>query len=256
VSACTRHTLAERPDAREEFRRLNVASWPEFLTEGDECGLDAVWNTIYTTFGAFQFLLRDEQGVAVAAGQTVPFAWTGETTDLPESIASLLRRAGEDVAAGRPANTLCAVAALVDPTQRARGLSTEILKHMRAIGVAHGLRHLVAPVRPTLKASYPLTPMERFITWRRPDGTLLDPWLRVHERLGAVVLGIAPRTMINVGTVAQWETWTGMPFPDSGAYVVPGALQPVRIDRDKDEGRYEDPNVWMRHPPLDGETAR
>jgi len=38
-----------------------------------------------------------------------------------------------------------------------------------------------------------------------------------------------------------------MRFPDSGPYVVPGALQPVRIDREADEGRYEDPNVWMRH---------
>jgi hypothetical protein len=37
-----------------------------------------------------------------------------------------------------------------------------------------------------------------------------------------------------------------MAFPESGLYVVPGALQPVAIDRERDEGRYEDPNVWMR----------
>jgi hypothetical protein len=37
-------------------------------------------------------------------------------------------------------------------------------------------------------------------------------------------------------------------LPESGPFVVPGALQPVRIDRERDEGRYEDPNVWMRHP--------
>ena len=30
--------------------------------------------------------------------------------------------------------------------------------------------------------------------------------------------------------------------------VVPGALQPVVIDRERDEGRDEDPNVWMVHP--------
>ena len=50
-----------------------------------------------------------------------------------------------------------------------------------------------------------------------------------------------------VGTVADWERWTDMRLPDSGSYVVPGALQPVVIDRLADEGRYEDPNVWMRH---------
>lgn len=39
-----------------------------------------------------------------------------------------------------------------------------------------------------------------------------------------------------------------MAFPESGHYVVPGALQPVAIDCERDEGCYEDPNVWMRHP--------
>jgi hypothetical protein len=252
VATYRRQTFAERPDTRDEFRRLNALGWPEFLTEGDECGLDAVWDHMYTTFGAYQFLLRDESDAIVAAGMSIPFRWNGATDDLPDTMAGLIRRAVDDVPRG--ANTLCAMAALVDPERRARGLSTVILEHMRAIGVAHRLVHFVAPVRPTLKASYPLTPMERFIQWRRPDGALLDPWLRMHERLGATILGVAPRTMVNVGTVATWERWTGMQFPDSGSYVVPGALQPVRIDRDKDEGRYEDPNVWVRHPSLQSEA--
>jgi hypothetical protein len=29
--------------------------------------------------------------------------------------------------------------------------------------------------------------------------------------------------------------------------VVPGALQPVMIDREHDRGHYADPNIWMRH---------
>ncbi|MDP8949080.1 MAG: hypothetical protein M3N00_02395 [Actinomycetota bacterium] len=44
------------------------------------------------------------------------------------------------------------------------------------------------------------------------------------------------------------DKWTGMSFPESGPYVVLGALQPVWIDREQNKGRYEDPNVWMRHP--------
>jgi hypothetical protein len=53
--------------------------------------------------------------------------------------------------------------------------------------------------------------------------------------------------MVITGTVREWETWTGMRFPESGAYVVPEALQPVLIDLECNSGRYEDPNVWMRH---------
>jgi len=256
MATYTVQTLAERPDTRKDFRRLNIAGWPAFLTQGDEDGLDDVWPTVYSTWAAFQFVLLDEHEQTAAAGQTVPFAWDGTAADLPETIAGLLRRARDEAAAGRKPTTLCALAALVDPDRRARGLSTEILKSMRALGAGHGLTGFVAPVRPTLKASYPLAPMERFITWRRPDGTLLDPWLRVHERLGARILGIAPRTLVNVGTVAQWEEWTGLAFPESGDYVVPGAMQPVRIDRETDQGRYEDPNVWMQHPPLGPEDLR
>lgn len=49
------------------------------------------------------------------------------------------------------------------------------------------------------------------------------------------------------GTVAEWEGWTGMRFPESGAYVVPGALCPVEMDVEGDLGVYGEPNVWMLH---------
>lgn len=52
--------------------------------------------------------------------------------------------------------------------------------------------------------------------------------------------------------MADWEQWTGMAFPDSGAYVVPGALGLVQIDLDADPGVYEE-NVSLA--PLDAEQA-
>src|SRR5262245_25257243 len=243
-------TVRERPEARADIGRLNAEGWPHFLRQRDEFGIEHVWSELFTRFPAFQFVLRDGAGTVVAAGQSVPFVWRGTAEDLPDTMAGLVARAVRDHDAGRAPNTLSAMAALVDRSHRARGLSTEILRAMRAIAGAHGLAELVAPVRPTLKGSYPLAPMDRYVHWRRGDGTLLDPWLRVHERLGARLVRIAPRTLSIVGTVSEWEEWTDLRFPDSSAYLVPGALQPVTIDRDRDEGRYEDPNVWMRHPPL------
>jgi hypothetical protein len=71
--------------------------------------------------------------------------------------------------------------------------------------------------------------------------------MRVHWRLGAEILKPAPHSMVIAGSVAEWEEWTGMHFPESGSYVVPGALQPITIDRERDSGLYHDPNVWMRH---------
>ena len=49
------------------------------------------------------------------------------------------------------------------------------------------------------------------------------------------------------GSVADWETWTGMAFPDSGEYVIGQGTGPVSIDLDRDEGIYYDQNVWVVH---------
>jgi hypothetical protein len=89
--------------------------------------------------------------------------------------------------------------------------------------------------------------MQRYVAWRRPDGTHFDPWLRTHERLGAEIAGVAPRSSSIPGSVAEWEEWAQLAFPETAAYVVPGALVPVEIDRELDTGLYVEPNVWMVH---------
>jgi hypothetical protein len=127
-------------------------------------------------------------------------------------------------------------------------VSRAVIRAMGTLARRHGLRELVAPVRPTLKHRYPLVPMDDYVRWPREDDAPLDPWLRVHVRLGARILRVAPRSMVIEGRVSEWEAWTGMRFPASGRYVVPGALVPVTIDRRRDRGRYVEPKVWMLQP--------
>ncbi len=54
-------------------------------------------------------------------------------------------------------------------------------------------------------------------------------------------------SLVMRGSIADWETWTGLACPDSGSYVVAGATSPVAIDRDRGEGVYFDQNVWIVH---------
>jgi hypothetical protein len=122
-----------------------------------------------------------------------------------------------------------------------------MVERMAELAREHGFRDLIAPVRPSLKHRYPLARIERYVTWRRADGTHIDPWLRTHERLGGEILKVAPRSMTIPGRIAQWEDWAGMAFPESGTYVVPGALVPVEMDVEADRGLYVEPNVWMVH---------
>lgn len=122
-----------------------------------------------------------------------------------------------------------------------------MIEAMVAIARRHGLSRLIAPVRPNWKERYPLTPIERYAAWRREDGLLFDPWLRVHERLGGEILRPEPESLRITGTVAEWEEWTGLRFPETGVYWFPAGLAPLSVSHEADLGAYWEPNVWMRH---------
>ena len=216
------------------FRQVLRRAWPEIVMH-DEIS-NANWGRLYDERPEFQFALIDE-GRMLAEGNSIPVA------GMPAAWRDALR---DGFDADEP-DRLCAIAILIDPDVQQRGLSRTMLEHMRGLAHARGWE-LVAPVRPTLKHRYPLTPIERYVEWRREDGLLFDPWLRAHERLGAELVGIAPDSLVSEGTVAELEEWCGLEFPESGSYVVEGALVPVEIDRERDRGVYREPNVWMRHP--------
>ena len=131
-----------------------------------------------------------------------------------------------------------------------QGLSEALIQTMKAIAVADGLDRIIIPVRPSLKSRYPLVPMQEYIRWQHDDGSAFDPWLRIHYRLGAQMLSLAPRSMTVTGTLTQWEQWTGMRFLTSDLYQVEGALEPVMIDCEHNTGCYEETNVWVCYSGL------
>ncbi len=92
-----------------------------------------------------------------------------------------------------------------------------------------------------------MVPMSEYATWVRDDGLSIDPWRRTHQRMGARILTVAANSMVFPGTVAEWERWASMPFPVSGVYVVPDALNLLEVDRDADTAVYREENLWMQH---------
>ncbi len=235
------HTFAERPDLCDHPTRDDLFEvWPEFLLH------DPVINEhierLRTEVAELQTIVYDPAAdLVLGEGDTVPVRWGGDPE--PGGVDWAMRQHFEE--GGEP-TTLCAVQVMIRPEARGRGLSRLVLEQMTALARDAGLDALIAPVRPTLKHLYPLIPMEHYIEWRREDGQLFDPWLRIHAQLGAEILAVAPESMTIPGSCEQWEEWTGLPFPADGTYVVPGALAPVRV-RDG-HGLYVEPNVWMRHP--------
>ncbi|MDQ4149437.1 MAG: hypothetical protein M3164_05525 [Actinomycetota bacterium] len=240
-------THSENPQLAESSVWIENTVWPEYNRHADVVG--RYWPRLTTDFPDFQFVVFDEaSNEVVARGNTVPFHWDGDSHHLPRSMDALVMRAFERKGRGSRPNALSALAAEVPPQNRAKGLGTFLLLTMKGIAQARGLEALVAPVRPVWKERYPLTPIEQYMTWKRSDGLPFDPWIRLHHGLGARFIKPAPRSLRITGTVAEWESWTQMPFPASGRYVFPRGLAPLRIDRGADTGLYWEPNVWMSHP--------
>jgi GNAT superfamily N-acetyltransferase len=242
-------TRAERPGKLPHAASLAGPdpALPAFQNEG--IVLKRWFGRVVAEYAKFLFYAwDDEREEVVGVGHAIPASWDGDRASLPDGGFDAVIEAR--FAPEPPAPTvLCALGITIASEYRGQGLSRRMIERMAEIGRDHGLETLIAPVRPTLKHRYPLTPMDRYVSWRRPDGSHLDPWLRTHERLGASIVKVASRSVVVTGTVGEWEGWTEMALPESGAYVVPGALVPIEIDRERDEGVYVEPNVWMVHPP-------
>ena len=234
-------TYDERPELRNRSGFLREA-WPRFMLESPIS--NERWHLLYERFGSFQFWLVDEAADEILAeGNSLPVQL--DLADLPDRGWEYVLEHGTN---GDEEPTLVsAIQVLVDRNRHGSGLSALMLGEMRRIAHGAGYGDLVAPVRPSLKSRYPLTPMGAYASWTTDEGLPFDPWLRVHARAGATIEKVCAESMIIPGTVAEWEEWAGMRFPASGTYVVPGALEPVEIDVPADRGVYVEPNVWMHH---------
>ena len=228
---------ADRPDLLER-RELARRTFPEYMFH-NVMG-PRYWGRLYTDFPPFQLALL-EGDLIVAEAHALPVAWDGTLADLPagwdEAFERGMERGGHTV--------LSALAISVLPERQGEGMALQMIQALRDAARAVGLSALLAPVRPTLKERYPLIPIEDYITWRRPDGSHFDPWIRVHERAGAEVIAPAPESMTVEAPAADWEEWTGLALPADGTYVVPGMLAPLVVRAGV--GRHAEPNVWLRH---------
>lgn len=237
------HSAAEREDlwaaAGADLRFHQI--WPEYNHHGNHSG--AYFGALFPRFADLQLVLVDRRSdEIIARGRTIPFRWDGTLDELPAGIDAVGRRALDDPA---PPSALSALAAEVLPHRQGEGLSRVVILAMASAARSRGLSPLVAPVRPSWKERYPITPIDEYATWTGADGLPFDPWMRVHTRLGARILRCEPRSLEITRPVEDWERWTSMPFPADGSYVFPAGLAPLQVSAGA--GEYFEPNVWMLH---------
>ncbi len=240
-------TGKENPAVRDLQSDLITSAWPEFMMHDNY--IARYWGDIVSRYPEYQFVLIDNQNDKILGiGNSFPLVWNDKLDNLPDKgLDGALEKCHGDLERNTPPNLQCAFQIVVDKSLHGTGFSYEVVKAMIQIGRNMGLQTLVAPVRPNMKSRYPLTPIESYINWNDGQGHPFDGWMRVHTRLGGKIIRVCPESMLIEGTVAEWENWTEMKFPESGKYIVPGALVPITIDRENDRGEYTEPNVWMAH---------
>jgi GNAT superfamily N-acetyltransferase len=207
------------------------------------------WRDLFDRFLEYQLALYDRQNHRVAGmANSFPLKWHGRLEDLPEGGWDwAFEEAVRNHRQGATPTHHCAIQIVVRPDYRSQGLSMPMVQAVRAVTKSKGLNSLIIPIRPSEKHKYPLTGLDDYITWQNEQGLPFDAWLRVHVRAGARIIKVCHESKFIRGTRAEWEQWTGMRFPQSGQYIISGALNPIEMNTEKDEGTYIEPNVWIVH---------
>lgn len=218
--------------------------WPPFISADLEAA--ELMPQVRTLFADLELLALDSNRY-VGAGWAVPLHWDGTAEDLPAGYTDSLHRAVALVNLDPLPNTMVVCAIQVDQEHQGRGVAAKLITEFRALARRRGFDRLIIPLRPIMKSKYPLTPIDQYACWIRGDGAPFDPWLRLHCRLGAEVIAMAPESQTMTGSVADWERWTSLALPGPGHYIIPDGLVPLAVGEDL-SGRYVEPNVWIQHP--------
>lgn len=157
-----------------------------------------------TTYPEYVLLAFDASDltVPVAKSSSVPFVMGGDTgrESLPDDgWDGVLRWAWFDELAGRQPTHVSTLEVAIRSDLVGTGLASGMLEAKRQNAARLGFHDLVAPVRPNGKHHQPHTPMADYIAQRRDDGLPEDPWLRLHARLGAEIVGVCLRRTGRLG---------------------------------------------------------
>lgn len=136
---------------------LFAEGFPPFITADHEVKKHI--GRVRELFPHMDIVLVDEAGEPAATGWGVAIAWSGEVEDLPSSFADVLRRAVETHDRGAAPDAFVIAGGVVRPDLKGTGTASHLVRALTRTGHQHGQAHVLAPVRPTRKHLYPLTPV-------------------------------------------------------------------------------------------------
>lgn len=244
-------SFAERSDLLPAIDEMIMQHWPKFMLQTSVD--DSYWERLYKKpFAEYQFVAitgeGDEEKV-IGLINSVALPWKGSLQELPDrGWDEIFTLAMDSDLEELPCDLISALSVIVSKEYRGYKIPQLLISHLKKYAKSQNYLGIVVPVRPTMKHIYPIQYFRDYITWKNERGEPFDPWIRTHWRLGAKFIKIAPESMRITGTIANWELWTGLKFPQNGKYAISSGLVPLKIDVAKNIGEYVEPNLWMFHP--------
>ncbi len=240
----------QRPDLKGAADALLYNNWPLFMlnSSADDGYWDELFEPDFSQFQQFAILQQGKEQKLIGTANSMPFPWEGDSLkQLPDNAWDEVFRRGMIARGKAVTKMLSALSVTISPEFRGKNLPALLIGSLKLAAIDAGLEGLVVPVRPTLKQNYPLQDFVQYCGWKNDNNEPFDPWIRTHWRLGAKIIRPAMHSMYINATLDKWQEWTGMKFPQSGQYIIPGGLVPLEVDIQQQMGYYIEPNLWMFH---------
>lgn len=222
------------------------ATWEAFLFE--DVISKRYWDDIYKNYPQFQFIGKNEEnGDFIFGSCNVPMVLGGAAPKDGGFRWALEEACSIDINCGVKFDCLCMLSLTINPKYQSRGISYLALRHLFSIAESVGIRRVIAPVRPPMKARFQTITMPDFLKIVREDGYSIDPWIRAHQRLGGKMLGVCEHSMVIEGDLEDWKKW-GLTIENNARFAShKSCFNAISISEQEQRAQYVEPNVWIEH---------
>ena len=243
-------TAAERPDLW-KISNDAPAVWPEYNLHGDVIASGGGAESSRSTSSCCTTTRPD----AVLAGPSGPLAWDGEDETLPAGIDQVSSRSSSSARTGGPANAVRAGRRDRPGRPRPRAGRPGAGGHADPCAAQRAAPSDRAGAA-IMEGPLPARPIERYIPGGGPTAQLLDPWMRLHERLGARVATPLPTLDADHRHGRRVGGLDRAGLPGIRRLRLPGRAAPLTVDstRRPTAATYWEPNVWLIHPDIRRDT--
>ena len=229
----------------EQFAAAMTNAFPPVINASQ--AIKVYWDRMESYFPEYQLFLVDTDGELIGFINTVPFHFNHPLIDLPDGGWDwMLEKSVLDYEANRPPNYLGALQVIVREGYQNQGYSKVILTQAKRFVEVSNFKNLIIPIRPTLKHLHPNLSMDEYMNMKEEE-KIYDPWIRTHINGGAAIIKVCTQSMTVTGDLIFWEDILDRQLAESGEYILKGALCPVAIDVDTNNGEYVEPNIWIKY---------